>query len=209
MCGLATVAFAILLLSSTYSRIWVGLLLMAGIIMGLGYTIPPIRFCYRGMGELIVGITQSPFVIICGFILQAGSLSDPRPWVISIPLFFAVLAAITLAGVPDWRADKTVGKKTLSVIFGQKKVCLLAIFFATIAIVAAVIIPQFLAWRHWQGWVYWLNLAAIPHWILLIVFIGYLIKTDHYDRKINGVMQLALGFIMWFSIVPLIGYLQT
>ena len=130
LCGLVGISFVILLLSSTPSRFWVGLLLVTGMVLGLGYTVPPIRFCYRGMGELVVGITHSPYVILCGFIFQAGSLGDPRPWMISIPLFFAVLAAITLAGIPDYRADETVGKKTLSVIFGQKSACLLAMVFA-------------------------------------------------------------------------------
>jgi 1,4-dihydroxy-2-naphthoate octaprenyltransferase len=209
MCGLVFIAFSILLISGTFSRIRIGFLLLAGVIMGLGYTTPPLRFGYRGMGELIVAVTHSPFVIIWGFILQAGSIWDPMPWVISTPLFFAVLAAITLAGVPDWRADKTVGKKTLSVLMGRKKACVLAILFATIAVAEAGIIPQYPALEHGQGWAYWLSFITIAHWFFLILSIAYLIKSAHYDRTINGIMQLALGYIVWFGIIPLIGCLQT
>jgi 1,4-dihydroxy-2-naphthoate octaprenyltransferase len=155
------------------------------------------------MGELVVGITHSPYVILCGFIFQAGSLGDPRPWMISIPLFFAVLAAITLAGIPDYRADETVGKKTLSVIFGQKSACLLAMVFATVAVAMAELVLQFMALERWG---YVLVMLAIPHWIVLTICIGRFIKSGHYDRKINGIMQLALTYVIWFAIVPLIGY---
>jgi len=202
LCGLAGMGVVILFLSSTSSRIWLGFLLAAGIVLGLGYTVPPVRFCYRGMGELVVGITHSPYVILYGFIVQAGSLGDPRPWMISIPLFFAVLVAITLAGIPDCRADQTVGKKTLSVALGQKRACLLAMVFAAVAIAMAGLMSHFLILER-CGYV--LIIVAIPHWIVLTVAIGRLIKSGNYDRRINGIMQLALTYIVWFGIVPLIG----
>jgi 1,4-dihydroxy-2-naphthoate octaprenyltransferase len=203
LCVLVVMSFVILLFSNTASRLWVGLLLVTGMVLGLGYTVPPLRFCYRGMGELVVGITHSPYVILCGFLFQADSLGDPRPWVISIPLFFAVLAAITLAGIPDFLADQAVGKKTLSVAFGQKSACLLAMVFATIAVAMAGLFLHFLALGRWG---YMLIMVAIPHWIVLTVCIGCFIKSRHYDRRINGIMQLALTYIIWFAIVPLVGY---
>jgi len=201
--GLIGVGLIIFFLSSVSSRIWVGLLLAVGMVLGLGYTIPPIRFCYRGVGELVVGITHSPYVILCGFVFQAGSLGDPRPWMISIPLFFAVLAAITLAGIPDWRADQAVGKRTLSVLFGQKSACLFAVAFATVAIVMAGLISQLPVLERYGHGIF---MIAVPHWMVLTVAIGRLMRSNTYDRKINGIMQLALTFILWFGIVPLIGY---
>jgi 1,4-dihydroxy-2-naphthoate octaprenyltransferase len=203
LCVLVGISFVILLISNMSSRAWVGLMLATGMVLGLGYTVPPLRFCYRGMGELVVGITHSPYVILFGFMFQASSLGSPRPWVISIPLFFAVLAAITLAGIPDFRADQTVEKKTLSVVFGRKRACLLAIVFATVAVAMAGLVLQFLALERWG---YLLIMVAIPHWIVLTVAIGRFIKSGHYDRKINGIMQLALTYIIWFAIVPLVNY---
>jgi 1,4-dihydroxy-2-naphthoate octaprenyltransferase len=203
LCALVGMSFAILLFSNTASRPWVGLLLVTGMVLGLGYTVPPLCFCYRGMGELVVGITHSPYVILCGFLFQANSLGDPRPWMISIPLFFAVLAAITLAGIPDFRADQAVGKKTLSVVFGQKNACLIAMVFATVAVATAGLFLRFLPMGRWG---YVLIMVAIPHWIVLALCIGRFIKSQRYDRKINGILQLALTYIIWFAIVPLVGY---
>ena len=195
LCGLVGISFVIFLLSSTPSRVWVGLLLVTGMVLGLGYTVPPIRFCYRGMGELVVGITHSPYVILCGFIFQAGSLGDPRPWMISIPLFFAVLAAITLAGIPDFRADETVGKKTLSVIFGQKSACLLAMVFATVAVAMAGLVLQFMVLERWG-------------YVLIIVGHPTLDRLDHLHWPFYQIRALrpknqrhyAIGFDLYYLV---------
>ena len=161
------------------SRIRVIVLLIAGAFMGLGYTIPPIKFSYRGLGELVVGLTHSPYVILCGFVFQSGSWADPTPWIMSAPLFFAVLAAITLSGVPDQRADKRAFKKTLSVVFGEQTACLLAVLFATLAVVIGTLVWHFQMMAGSGGL---LVVIATPHWALLLTAIFFLIS---FCRKIQ------------------------
>ncbi len=94
----------------------VPVLILAGIVLGLGYTAPPLKFCYRGLGEAVVGLTHSPYMILCGFVFQTGVWDNSLPWLLSLPLFFAIAAAIILAGIPDYRADKKAGKNTVPVI---------------------------------------------------------------------------------------------
>ena len=187
------------------SRLWVLVLLTAGIFMGLGYTVPPIKFCHRGFGELVVGLTHSPYVIICGFVFQGGSLTDPVPWLLSVPLFFAVVSAITLSGIPDHKADKAVAKRTFSVIFGRPKACLLAIVFAVLALLTALPAYHFEGLGREKS----LILIAIPHCILLVGAIIALMRSTNYDRRINGIMQLALSYIIWFGIIPLAACLRS
>ena len=204
-CLAAGSALLLVLKSHSSNRVWVLILLAAGIVMGLGYTVPPVKFCYRGLGELVVGLTHSPYVIVCGFVFQTGPLTDPMPWLLSAPLFFAVLSAITLSGIPDHRADKAVAKRTLSVIFGPKNACFLAIVFAVMALLAVAPFHRFQP----EGSQNLLVLIAIPHCSLLVIAIAGLIRSANYDRRINGIMQLALSYIIWFGIIPLSACLRT
>ncbi|MDY6951607.1 MAG: prenyltransferase [Thermodesulfobacteriota bacterium] len=175
-------------------------LLIAGVPLGLGYTVPPLKLCYRGMGELVVALTHSPYVIACGFVFQSGSWKDPTPWILSVPLFFAVLAAITLAGVPDHRADKRASKNTFSVLFGEKTACLLAVTFAAFAVAAGALLWHFQMLGRSGGL---LVLITTPHYIVLLVATFLLIKSGKYDRRIDGIMGIALSYIIWFGIIPL------
>lgn len=188
------------------SRIPVTVLLMAGVFMGLGYTIPPLKFSYRGVGELVVGLTHAPYVILCGFVFQSGSWADSSPWIMSAPLFFAVLAAITLAGVPDQHADKRAFKKTLSVVFGEQTACLLAVVFATLAVVMGTLLWRFQVVEASGGL---FVVVAIPHWALLLLAIFLLVKSGNYDRRIDGIMQIALSYILWFGMIPLVTLMKN
>jgi len=49
------------------------LLIITGLFLGLGCAAPPLKFSYRGLGEITVAITYSPYVILCGYIFQQGS----------------------------------------------------------------------------------------------------------------------------------------
>jgi 1,4-dihydroxy-2-naphthoate polyprenyltransferase len=62
------------------------LLILVGIILGLGYTAPPLKLSYRGLGELVVGFTHSFYLLLCGYAFQTGTMGNPMPWLLSIPL---------------------------------------------------------------------------------------------------------------------------
>jgi len=188
------------------TRVWVILLLTGCLLMGLGYTVPPLKFCHRGLGELVVGITHSPYVILCGFVFQTGSWTEPVPWLSSIPLFFAVLAAITLSGIPDHQADKAVSKKTLSVLLGQRAAALLSGLFATIAAITGIAMWR-LSFQHDKLGL--LMLVAVGHGIILVIAVLRLSKIAGNAGRIDRVMQLALSYIIWFGAVPLTVYLLS
>ncbi len=61
-------------------------LLVAMTVLALGYTVPPVKLCYRGLGELDVGLTHSTGVIVAGFVFQGGRWSMGLPWLLSLPL---------------------------------------------------------------------------------------------------------------------------
>src|SRR5690606_29709783 len=90
-------------------------LLLVGMLLGPGYTVPPIRLVYRGFGEFAVSLVHSVYMILCGWVFQGGWIGDKIPWLLGAPMFFAILTSITLTAVPDRDADLAAGKKTLPV----------------------------------------------------------------------------------------------
>jgi 1,4-dihydroxy-2-naphthoate octaprenyltransferase len=197
------VATGYLLLSASHgaSIFPVLFLLAAGIFMGLGYTAPPFKFSYRGIGEIVVAITHSPYVVVCGYVFQERKWDSSLPWLLSIPAFWATLAAIILAGIPDYSADKAVGKKTLAVILGSRLASMISICFAILALLSALFI--------WSSTKLNINSFVVTalivfHCLMLCLAILNFIKKGIYNKRIDGIMQLALSYIIWFGIVPLI-----
>jgi 1,4-dihydroxy-2-naphthoate octaprenyltransferase len=180
-------------------------LILVGIFLGMGYTAPPLQFSYRGLGELVVGLTHSFYLVLCGYAFQTGTILHPSPWLLSIPLFFSILAANTLAGIPDYQADKAVSKRSLPVLLGPRISTMAAAGFVCLAVLSGVffwyfeIIPKAASK---------MILIVIPHGLILLLALFKLTASRHYDRRINGLMTLSLSFIIWFGLIPLISLLQ-
>ena len=51
-------------------------ILAAMFVIAPGYTVPPLKFVYRGLGELDVGVTHSFGVLLCGYIFQGRKLDE-------------------------------------------------------------------------------------------------------------------------------------
>ncbi len=177
------------------------LLALAGL-LAVGYTLPPLKLSYRGLGELDVALTHSVVVILAGYVVQTGHWGDPFPWLVGVPLFFATLPSIILSGIPDHDADRAVGKRTLAVIAGPAR----AAQWALVSALAAVI----LGWVWYGGgmfqgglWFVALALATLHALWLVYALAGYLRRGGPVER-INGLMVLSLTFVLWFGVVPLL-----
>jgi putative NADPH-quinone reductase/1,4-dihydroxy-2-naphthoate octaprenyltransferase len=169
-------------------------------VLALGYTAPPAKLSYRGLGELDVAITHSLGAVLCGFLFQGGSWSAPEPWLLSLPLFFAVLPGITLSGVPDHDADRLVGKRTLAVRTGVRGAYLLAAIWTVLAAAAALMLAHVAAvGRVFAGMEY----AVLPHAAVLLVMLAGHAQAEAGARRIDGLMPVALSYLLWFVAIPL------
>ncbi len=174
--------------------------LLALCLLALGYTLPPLKFSYRGLGELDVALTHSLGIILCGYLLQAGRWQDPTPWLIGAPLGLATLAAITLSALPDHEADAAVAKRTLAVLLGRQGAAWAALGFTAAAGLCGV------AWQ-------WLGLyggrsgpavgLAVAHGLLLVRAILRYLRQGAPCARIDGIMTLALTYLLWFGLIPL------
>jgi len=170
-------------------------------VLGLGYTAPPLKLAWRGLGELNVAVTHSFGVILCGYIFQGGEWNNPFPWLVSLPLLLAVMPAIILSGIPDFEADKQAGKHTLVVRLGLGWATLLALVLAAAAPLVVVLIKDQPALRgSFQGLLPW----VLPHVCLLGFLIYRAWRQQRLCGRIDGLMVASLTYIIWFGLVPLL-----
>lgn len=177
-----------------------GLLTALMFVLGPGYTAPPIKLSWRGLGELDVAFTHSIGVVLFGHLAQGGHWSDPFPWLLSAPLFIAVLPSIILSGVPDVEADAAAGKRTLAVRLGIAGAMNLALVLTVTAALAAAFVKEADGLRGaLDGVLVW----VLPHALLLAVLLYRERERRKSAGRIDALMIASLAYILWFVLVPL------
>jgi len=176
------------------------LLLTVLAILAIGYTTPPLKLCWRGLGEADVALTHSTAIILCGYSFQGGAWNTSFPWLVSVPLFLAVLPAIILSGIPDYAADLAVGKRTLAVALGPRlamriaqAATLLAAFIAVLWQYNGVAAPAFTA----------IGVIVVPFAILQTWLLERYLRSARAPGRIDALMALCLTYIIWFVALPL------
>jgi 1,4-dihydroxy-2-naphthoate octaprenyltransferase len=199
--ALSFVVLILLLVNISASLPTVLLICTILFVLALGYTVPPLRLSYRGLGEIDVGLTHSFAVVVCGYILQGASINDAFPWLLSLPMFFAVLPSIIMSGIPDYDADKAASKETLAVRFGKKGAAALAIGFTLLTAITVIIFKLYNIIPKATG-----NLiyAVIPHATFLIILIYKYIKNPSPSFRIDTLMIASLTYLIWLELIPLI-----
>ena len=170
-------------------------------VLALAYTVPPLKLSHRGFGELDVAITHSVGAIMAGYVVQGGHWTASTPWLLALPLGLAVLPSILLAGCPDRGADQAAGKRTLVVMLGPRA----AIRLAMAACFAAPAMAAFLAMTRtdMSALSGWSAAGGALHAVWLWRCLHRLANGTLPDR-IDGPIVLALTFILWFCVPPLI-----
>jgi putative NADPH-quinone reductase/1,4-dihydroxy-2-naphthoate octaprenyltransferase len=169
-------------------------------VLALGYTTPPLKLCWRGLGELDVALTHSTVIVLCGFLFQGGAWSASFPKLVSAPLFLAVLPAIILSGVPDHAADNTAGKRSLAVLVGPRAAIRIAQATTVLAAATALLWDYLgVAASSFDG----IGAFVVPHALVLTWLLERHSRRTRPVARIDGLMALALLYIVWFVSVPL------
>ncbi|MEX1170910.1 MAG: prenyltransferase [Chloroflexota bacterium] len=116
---------------------------VVGIIVSLGYTAPPLKFVYRGLGEIAVALGFGPFMLVGAYVVQTRGALSWEPFAASIPVALLVALILYVNEIPDRRGDAYAGKRTLPVRFSRGAVIAgynTAAAGAYVALVAAVIV---------------------------------------------------------------------
>jgi 1,4-dihydroxy-2-naphthoate octaprenyltransferase len=95
-------------------------LMIGGLVLALGYSISPLRFSYRGVGELTMGAMVSFLGPTASFLAQHGSW-DNSILAVTTPLVFQMMALMMVVEYPDFEADSVAGKRNLVVRLGRDR----------------------------------------------------------------------------------------
>jgi 1,4-dihydroxy-2-naphthoate octaprenyltransferase len=95
---------------------------VVGFIVSLGYTAPPLKFVYRGLGEIAVAVGFGPLMLLGGYVVQTRGALSWEPFVASLPVALLVALILYVNEIPDRRGDARVGKRTLPVRFSKAAV---------------------------------------------------------------------------------------
>lgn len=95
------------------------LLLAVGFFCAYFYTAPPVRFGYRGMGELAQLLCFGPGIGIGAYFVQAQRISWEAFWG-TLPFGIMLFSMITVNEIPDYFEDRRGGKLNLVARFGRE-----------------------------------------------------------------------------------------
>ncbi len=90
-----------------------------GLFCSIYYTVPPVQFGYRGLGELGLLVNFGPVIGLGSYYVQAGRL-DAEPFFISLVLGFMMWSMIIINEIPDFEDDRRAGKLNLVARYGRK-----------------------------------------------------------------------------------------
>lgn len=124
----------------------------AGVSLGIAYTTPPFKLCYRGLGE-IARLLATPLIVIGAFVVQVpvtsvtGFTGVIQALLIciaaSVPVAFFNTAALYIFEFPDYEADRQVGKNNLVVKLGTKNASYLYLLMQIVAYGSLIIAVVF------------------------------------------------------------------
>lgn len=114
------------------------LIIMAfiGVIAGVFYSAPPLRWAYRGLGELLIGFSYGWLATVSAYYIVTGRITLDAT-LISLPAAFTVFAVIIINEVPDYVADLRVNKRNLVVRLSPARARYLYVIAMSLAVISA------------------------------------------------------------------------
>jgi len=193
---------SVLLMFFIEKRLWLNLWIIIAICVFLSkyYTADPIKFAYRGFGEIVVWIGFGPLAVLLAGI---GQNLFYHPVLISItPITgFGTLFIVWMGEMVDLPTDRDGGKHGLVARMGFKRsrYGLIGIHtFATINVI--LVMTVFLN----PGWP--LLIAVIPHIVLISILWIKLKGITSHGEKIKPISRLNFKVYAAFSLLLIGGY---
>ncbi len=120
---MATISFAFYALAAAIglyllaTRGSVALLVIGvlGFVVSIGYTAPPLKLVYRGVGEFAVALGFGPLMLLGAYVVQTRGLVSAEALVASLPVAILTALILYVNEIPDRGGDAAAGKRTLPV----------------------------------------------------------------------------------------------
>jgi 1,4-dihydroxy-2-naphthoate octaprenyltransferase len=153
--GLIIAAIIGLYLNFVLDGITILVLGLIGFFLVYFYTAPPIKFCYRGFGEIVQGFGFGPIILFGVYFVQTHVITRDIV-LISIPFGFVGSMVGLILSIPDYETDKQVNKKNLIILFGKKRAVIIYGLLLLFTFISDAIL---------------IILNVLPPWCLLIFII--------------------------------------
>ena len=98
----------------------VALVYAAALLIGYGYSAPPLRLMTRGLGELGAASTLALLTPLAGYGVSAGRLDASVIW-LGLPLLATSVAFMITVELPDYEADRSTCKRNWVVRLGRDR----------------------------------------------------------------------------------------
>jgi 1,4-dihydroxy-2-naphthoate octaprenyltransferase len=132
---------------------WIG---AAGLFFALAYSVPPFKLAYRGLGEIVVGITFGPLIVSGAFVLQAHYLAVDV-LLVSLPIGFLIANILFINQYPDYEADKQCSKRNWVVRLGKERGLRVYVLLFVMAYLSIILL---FVWTKNPFWL--LSLMSLP-----------------------------------------------
>jgi 1,4-dihydroxy-2-naphthoate octaprenyltransferase len=115
---------------------------VAGVVLNVAYTAPPLRLKKRGLGELDVFLVWGPLMIAGTYYAGTGTLPW-QVWVASVPYGLLCTAVLMGKHIDKLPWDEAAGVRTLPVVLGEQRArrlteALMIAFYLAVAVCVAV-----------------------------------------------------------------------
>jgi len=161
---LGIAAFAGALAVGVYLTVLRGWPILAFALLGgaaaIFYVAPPIRWAYRGLGELVIALSYGPWMVLGSLYLHTQKLSWQALFVSLVPGCLIMGLAVVNA-IPDFHQDRLVGKRNLVVRVGRRRAVFL---YLALSAAGLLVVPIGVA----AGIFPWTCLAALLALPLLV-----------------------------------------
>ena len=194
--GLGIVLGVLLILLKGMGVLFLGL---AGIALGMLYSLPAVQLSGRGIGEIAIAIAFG-VLPVCGAAWLQSGVFDTAIFLISVPISCWVAGILLINEVPDRVADEQAGKRTWPVRFGVDTTRWLYVQLHIIATAAAIALVALQVFPWWA--------LVLP---LVLLFGGWragaaIVAGDDLALE-NGIkMTLAIHTAgsLWLTVVILV-----
>ena len=159
------------------------------------YEAPPIRWSYRGLGEIVIGLAYGPSMVLGSLYLHTGRLSPAAVLAALVP-GLSIVALAVVNGIPDFQQDRLVGKRNLVVRLGRRPA-------ARLYLALAIASPLTVALGVALGWFPPACLIALLGLAPLASSAGLALRTCETPRAFLPAIRAML--LSYVSVVSLFG----
>lgn len=206
------------------------LLLAFGFFCAFFYTAPPIKFGYKGLGEIAQLLCFGPGIGLGAYYVQTQRLSWEAFWG-TLPFGIMLFSMITINEIPDYREDREGGKLNLVARFGREagvRLFTTSLLSAYGAILVGIMLQRIpilglisfltlpLAYKtisilrtHYQEPAKMapanLGMICVHNFTAILLMIAYFVEGFRSDALVPSILPSIVLVVLYFPVARLIG----